>query len=96
MALKLHTLLEAKGEALVAWLGISANTRPNYAATKQALTNASFRGISIAQTMPCMARRFTCIYIISSDSWMQLCRGTGRRYSKNKILAVPTILSGCS
>ena len=38
MALKLPTLLE--GEALVAWLGISADTRTKYAATKQALTNA--------------------------------------------------------
>ena len=38
MALKLPTLLE--GEALVAWLGIAAKTRTNYAATKQALTNA--------------------------------------------------------
>ena len=38
MALKLPTLLE--GEALVAWLGISAKIRTNYSATKQALTNA--------------------------------------------------------
>ena len=37
MALKLPTLLE--GEALVAWLGISAKIRTNYPATKQALTN---------------------------------------------------------
>ena len=38
MTSKLPTLLE--GEALVMWLGISAKTRTNYAATKQALTNA--------------------------------------------------------
>ena len=38
MASKLPTLLE--GEALVAWLGISAKTRTNYPASQQALTNA--------------------------------------------------------
>ena len=38
MALKHPTQLE--GEALIAWLGIAAKTRTNYAATKQALTNA--------------------------------------------------------
>ena len=83
MALKLPTLLE--GEALVAWLGISADTRRKYAATKQALTNAlkptEFLGFAEFQSRKLRPGETVHMHVSASSQATPRCSyaRTGRR-----------------
>ena len=97
MALKLPTLLE--GEALIAWLGIAAKTRTNYAATKQALTNAlkptEFTAFAEFQSRKLRPGETDHMYLHHLKQLLDAAMPDLEEDSKNKIL-FQQFFSGCS
>ena len=88
MALKLPMLLE--GEALVAWLGIAAKTRTNYAATKQALTNSlkstEFAAFAEFQSRKLRPGKMVHMYLHHLKQLLDAAMPELEEDSKNKIL----------